>query len=105
VVEDASVGNSQFITVEVTDFSGIARVAVGYTWDDGRWRVVDLTRTLGDPDIWTGSVPYTDTLSYFVQAVDGAGNVGVETNKSWYFGKTDAVAPSFIYLPVVLKGH
>jgi hypothetical protein len=80
------VGSSQFITVEVTDFSGIARVAVAYTWDDGWWYTADLTRTLDDPNIWTGSVPYTDTLSYFVQAVDGASNVGVETNKAWYFG-------------------
>ena len=106
VVEDAIIGSSQYITVEVTDWSGVARVAVGYTWDDGWWHTVDLTRSGVDEDLWTGTVPYTDTLSYFVQAVDRAGNVGVETNKAWYFGPGSH--PSFdhhIYQPLVLRNH
>jgi hypothetical protein len=104
VVTDTVVGSSQLITVEVTDWSGIARVAVGYTWGDGWWYTVDLTRTLDDEDVWAGAVPYADTLSYFVQALDGAGNVGVDVNKAWYFGPGVA-ADNDLYLPLILKNY
>jgi len=93
LVEDETIDSSQHITVEVTDWSGVLRVAVGYTWGDGRWEVADLARTVDNPDVWTGSIPYTETLSYFVQAVDGAGNVEVESNKARYFGRVDDEPP------------
>jgi len=104
LVEDATVGNSQHITVEVTDQSDIKRVAAGYTWGDGRWDVVDMARSTANPNIWSGAVPYTETLAYFVQAVDGAGNVEVETNKAWYFTCHQDERYD-TYLPLVLRGY
>jgi hypothetical protein len=57
-----------------------------------------------DPDVWTGSIPYSDTLSYFVQAVDGAGNVGVEANKAWYFGPGVHLG-TYVHLPLILRSQ
>ncbi len=64
----------------------VLRVAVGYTHNDGWWQVAELSRSIADPDVWVGTVPFDPILSYFVQAVDGAGNVGIDANKSWYYG-------------------
>jgi len=93
LVEDGIAGSSQIITAEVTDRSGVSRVAVGYTWGDGWWHVVEMTGTADNPNLWVGAVPYADTLSYFVQAADTAGNVGVNTNKALYFFTLSAPGP------------
>ncbi len=112
-VEDEVIGSERVITVEVTDRSGVARVAVGYTWGEGEWHMAELSATelsgtIGDPDLWIGTLrsqPYTGTLSYFVQAVDRAGNVGVATNKARYFPDRDVIGvDGRVYLPLVLKG-
>jgi hypothetical protein len=97
-VEDEAIGNQHHITVEVTDASGIARVALGYTEGNGRWHTEDLMRTVDDPDLWSGAIPHEPATAYFVQAVDRAGNVGVATNKARYF----ELEPQRVYLPLVL---
>ena len=101
-VEDITLGSNQFITVEVTDWSGVKRVGVSYTWGDGRWHTANLSPTkILTENTWTGTVPYSDTLSYFVQAVDTAGNVGMDTNKAWYYRPPEY----HVFLPIVLKNH
>jgi hypothetical protein len=92
-IQGASVGGRHVVTAEVTDLSGVVRVAVGYTLGEGVWHVVDMARTLNDPDLWVGEVPDAAELAYFVQAVDSAGNVGVDTNRGWYF-RPDEDAPA-----------
>jgi hypothetical protein len=106
LVEDVQVGSSQAISVEVTDRSGIKRVAVAYTFGDGWWRTVDLAPTVEDEDVWVGVVPYAEGLTYLVQAVDGAGNVGAETNKAWYYGR-DSTPPltAALFDPALPEGE
>jgi hypothetical protein len=89
-VEEAVIGSNKMITVEVTDLSGIVRVGVGYATGDGWWHTANMSPTPADPDVWTGVIPYTAVVAYFIQAVDGAGNVGTETNKNWYYGPDTA---------------
>ncbi|MCA9918035.1 MAG: hypothetical protein KC445_08790, partial [Anaerolineales bacterium] len=89
------------LAVEVTDFSAnIMRVVATYTIGDGLWYSVDLA-----PDgenIWrttaNASLPRSDKLEFFVQAVDASGNVAIHDNKGHYFG----LGIFEIYLPVVL---
>ena len=61
------------------------------------WQAVDLGQT--SPGRWSGgaSVPgltATSQVEFLVQAVDGAGNVGVSTNKGLLFHALTAPAPS-----------
>jgi len=86
------------VEVEVTDFSGVTRVAVAHTTGDGLWQTVDLTQ-IADPNTWVGFLPSRPGLEYFAQAVDGGGNVAISDNKGWYFG----LPPYRIYLPLVAK--
>lgn len=72
------------LTVDAQDPSGVVRVVVAYTLGDGVWQSVDLTQV--DPsDHWRGVLPNQPGLEYFVQAVDGGGNVAVQDNKGAYF--------------------
>jgi hypothetical protein len=74
-------------------------VIVAYTDGKGLWETVDLTNTGGD--IWQGTVPLSGSLEYFVQVVDGAGNVAVDDNGGSYYQEGVDVYP--VYLPVVLR--
>ena len=71
------------LKVGTTDSSGIGRVVVAYTNDDGVWSSVDLTfdETLQK---WTGQFNGTKDTLYLVQAVDKAGNVAYVDNKGRY---------------------
>ena len=90
------------LAVEVTDFSAnIIRVVAIYTVGDGHWQSVDL---VADQDnIWRTTVnnglPRTDSLEFFVQAVDNSGNVAVHDNKGHYFG----LGYFEIFLPIAIK--
>jgi len=86
------------VEVEVTDFSGVTRVAVAYTTGDGLWQTIDLAQS-ANPNAWVGSLPSRAGLEYFVQAVDGGGNVAINDNKGWYFG----LPPYRTYFPLITK--
>jgi hypothetical protein len=84
-------------TVEVTDFSDVVRVVVAYTDGNGVWETVDLVRNPTNSSYWNSVLPSHPELEYFVQAVDGGGNVATDDNKGRYF------AVRRIYLPLLLK--
>ena len=79
-------------TVQVADLggSGVKRVLVGY--QDGStpiWRFIDLVEQNG---VWTGQgARQNASFRYFVQAVDGSGNVAVTTNKGAYYAQASVV--------------
>ena len=73
------------LQVDVTDFSGIVRVTVAYTTGDGEWQTRPLARATDDPGRWLGLLPGHSGMTYFVQAVDGAGNVALQDNRGRYF--------------------
>jgi hypothetical protein len=67
---------------EVDDFEVSRRVLVLYRVPGGEWTALDLAPT--DEITWsgTGSVPSAATaVEWFVQAVDGAGNVATHTDR------------------------
>lgn len=72
------------VKVETFDASGIHRVVVAYTADDGAWASKDLTFDT-TAQKWTGIITATVHTRYFVQVVDKAGNVAANTNKGRYY--------------------
>ena len=63
--------------------TGVKRVLVAYH-DGSTWKFVDLAASGGD--LWTGGGPTTTpNPEFFVQAVDGAGNVSVTSYKGRYY--------------------
>ena len=91
----------------VTDNSGVQRVVVTYTTgprDDGlgnfrgEWLSVELTSN--GNGTWSGTIPGGDNTSFFIQAVDTAGNVAADDNNGRYFkvGTSES-----IYLPLVIR--
>jgi hypothetical protein len=97
------------IKVAASDASGVIRVVVAYTEGQGGWRSGDLTFDEG-MGRWTGTITGTQQTRYFVQVVDGAGNVAVDDNKGRYHPLwkplpfvADAANPA--YLPLVVKGR
>ena len=89
------------ITVEVTDLSDVIRVGVSYTLGDGSWVTFDLVRRAENPNLWSGTMPYEASVEWFVQAVDGAGNVAVNDNKGAYFGPPPEL--HWIWLPLIFR--
>jgi hypothetical protein len=85
--------------VEATDDSGIERV-VAYSLGAGEWRTIDLAED-ASADTWFGELALDEgeSVGYFVQAVDGAGNVASSGNKGFYF---EPVTHE-VYLPLVLR--
>ena len=76
-------GNAAF-AVEVAG-GDAERVLVGYRSGTASvWQFVDLAEGAGGN--WSGGGPVAaSTFEYFVQVVDEAGNVGISTNKGFYF--------------------
>jgi hypothetical protein len=101
-VEATQLSNRATFSVEVTDDSGIERVVVAYSLGEGEWHTIDLTNG-GDGDTWSGELPLSegDSVSYFVQAVDGAGNAARGDNKGFYFEPVTYEA----YLPLMLRNR
>jgi hypothetical protein len=91
------------VKVGATDPSGVRRVVATYTRGDAGWDSVELSF---DASLhkWTGSFPGDTNSRYFVQVVDGAGNVAQVANKGLYFvPAVDPMPTSAVYLPVVLR--
>jgi hypothetical protein len=80
-VRSATEGETAVITVEADDAGGVDRIVVVADSGGPTWVAVDLT-ALGDGR-WVGGLelPAGATATYFVQAVDQAGNVAVTSNK------------------------
>ena len=80
-------GERGSIKLETTDASGIARVVVAHTNGGGVWESTDLTFDTAAQK-WRGTVENISASGgtvYFVQIVDGAGNVAVADNKGHYY--------------------
>jgi len=91
------------VKVGATDPAGVQRAVATYTQGDGSWDSVELSFDTGLHK-WTGSFPGDTTWRYFVQVVDGAGNVAQVTNKGLYL--TPAIDPTSTYsvfLPLVMR--
>jgi len=88
--------------VRAFDPSGLHRVVVAYDDGYGEWRTMDLI-----PDrlgtMWSGDLSTSPgRLSFFVQAVDEAGNVSIGANKGLFF---EPSFPHTVFLPLVLRGY
>jgi hypothetical protein len=96
------------IKVEATDASGIERVVVAYTEGQFEWFSQDLEYD-ADMHKWQGGIPASSDTIYFVQAVDGAGNVRVTHNKGIYYSLVppaelvEGGQPGRLYLPLTLR--
>jgi hypothetical protein len=92
--------------VEAADESGIARVVVAYTLGTGTWKSQNL-QFRADTGKWSGIIPFIRGASYFVQIVDGAGNVAKVAPRQGFFdlplvadgGYSEGVA----FLPLTLR--
>ena len=106
---DESLGRG-FIKVEADDPSGIVRLLVAHTEGQGEWFSQDLEHDAGTHK-WKGEFPATQNTVYFVQVVDGAGNVQVAHNKGRYYPLVppaplvEGGEPGRIYLPLIVKNY
>ena len=94
-------GAKRAVTVETSDFSGVATVVIAYTLGDGEWKSITLAPTATDQ--WSGSLDNLPILEYFVQAVDTVGNVAVHDNKGGYFPLRTRSLSAQLFLPIVLQ--
>jgi hypothetical protein len=92
-------GGTTTLQVRAGDPSGLSRVVVAYTDHQGAWESVDLTRNAAS-GAWQGTIPTSGNVSFFVQAVDAAGNVAIDDNNGWYYGDVTQV-----HLPLILKNQ
>jgi hypothetical protein len=109
-VLDPAAGKGIF-KVETTDASGVSRVLIAYTEGAGTWTSQDL---LYDQTAakWTGLITATANTRYFVQVVDGAGNIAVDDNKGQYHPLLPPLPlaqgralDNRLYLPSIKKGN
>jgi hypothetical protein len=104
-VEAVQVDQSTRVTVRASDSaSGIFTVLVPYTTGSGEWHSVELIESA--EGTWHGTIPAAGGVSFFVEVVDAAGNVAVDTNAGRYYSGT-CVQPCrseyVTYLPMVLR--
>jgi hypothetical protein len=96
-------GSNAQIKVEAIDGSDIHRVVIVYTDGTGTQISGDLTYD-GQTHKWKGVIPATQNTVFYIQVVDGAGNVATADNKgAWYALEQMERGPSKAYLPIVLK--
>jgi len=83
-------------------------VLVAYTEpNSGSWKSFALDRDSTDPSLWTASKTVADGTSYFVEAANGFGLVGVNDNLGAYFttsSSTTAPAASTLALTAASSG-
>jgi len=98
-VEGVAFENEADFRVSAEDTSGIQRVVMVYTQDGSRWHSRDLLYN-ANRDLWEAHLTELfDQFIYFVQVVDGAGNVTVTSNKGMFFEPKRYD----IYMPLVLR--
>ena len=93
--------------VEATDPSTVTRVLIAYAPGGGTWSSVDLHYNAATQK-WAGSVSGVRGASYFVQAVDQAGNATAISRKGGYFRLEEislaAQQPRrLVYLPFITR--
>jgi hypothetical protein len=89
-------GGTIQLAVNAADPSGIRRVVATFTASDRHWRSVDLVWDAATQR-WRGEIPASDSVEYFVQVVDNAGNVSVDDNDGAYYHlPTAATCPDFV---------
>jgi hypothetical protein len=93
-------GAVMHLKVGVNDPSGVHRVAVAYTTGQVRWQYVDLVYD-STMEKWRGDIPSGAT--WFIQAVDEAGNVAVSDNKGIYYTDLAQQTPVNLHLPIILR--
>jgi hypothetical protein len=100
-VESLAIQNEADFWVTAQDTAGIQRVVMAYTEDGIHWHSRDLDyNTLVDR--WeTHFSALSGQFVFFVQVVDGAGNVTVTTNKGLFFEPTR----NEVNLPTVLSDY
>jgi len=75
-----TVGFAVDVTDDVGGASGVKRVLVLYRDASGTWRTVEMSHS---SPRWSGAGPLVgNAVEWFIQAVDGSGNVAVTSNKS-----------------------
>ncbi len=99
-----SLGGVGRIKVEAIDASDVHGVVAVYTDGSGTQVSQDLSYN-SETLKWTGEIPATKETKFYVQVVDGAGNVATADNKGiWYTLEAVEAGPRVVYLPLVLKG-
>jgi surface protein len=66
--------------------SGVYRVVVTYTTGEGdppTWQSGDLAQ-VPDTNLWIGTFPITGSIDFFIQAIDGSGNVGMYAGNGYF---------------------
>jgi hypothetical protein len=86
------------IFVRVTDNIRIHTVVLAYTEGNGIWESIELNEENG---LWSGNISATSSTDFFVQAVDGSGNVAIAANDGQYYQPVGNT--SSIYLPLVVR--
>ncbi len=115
-IESELQGSAVVVTVEAEDASDLHGVVVAYTNGDGDWSSADLVFSGG---VWSGDFPSASPhpeqdeglradpgsadTEFFVQVVDGAGNVTAYTRSGQYMQPGDSYKLSQVYLPLVMK--
>jgi hypothetical protein len=100
-VEGVALKDEADFWVSAEDTSGIQRVVMVHTRDGSHWQSRDLEYDT-NRDRWeTHLAGLADQFIYFIQVVDGAGNVTVTSNKGLFFEPTR----NEVYLPLVLRNR
>src|SRR5262249_5219716 len=90
VSSTTAVAGNGAATFDVTT-DGTAQHVFVLSLDGSAWRNLELTNVGGT---WAGTTPISGTtVDYFVQAVDGSGNVGVSSNKATLFATQPRPTP------------
>ena len=107
-IESELQGSAVVVTVAVEDAAGIHAVVVAYTGGDDNWSSADLVSAGG---VWSGDFPSTwlragpgdATAEFFVQVVDGAGNVTAYPQDGRYMRPGDSYRLRQVFLPLILR--
>jgi hypothetical protein len=100
--ESLSFGGETNFGVITQDSSGIQRVLMAYTENGTDWQTQDFEPNPFLEDRWETRMTNTgDQFIYFIQVVDGAGNVTVTANKGLFFRPTR----NDVYLPMITRNH
>jgi hypothetical protein len=96
-------GQAVTVSASITDtISGVTSAALYYSNGTATWNNVAMTLN-ATTGLWQGTIPgypAGTTVSYYVSAIDGAGNSGVNNNSGTYYVYT--VLPEFPTITMLL---
>ncbi len=99
-VDSGLAGSVVTLTVRASDVSGIQAVVIAYADGAGNWSSAELAAA---GEEWTGSFSGDETSEFFVQVVDGAGNVSLFTRDGEYMRPGDSYRLYMVSLPLVMR--